>query len=118
LQGDFELATGDGRIKIDGRFCRLRAETSDGSISVRCDDDTPSPVEDWLIRTLDGPVSLTLPHSISAELEASTSNGHIENELDLSDGEETRQFVKGRLGDGGKLILVRSSDGSISLRKR
>jgi DUF4097 and DUF4098 domain-containing protein YvlB len=116
LNGTFEIVSGDGRIELEGRFTGLNAETSDGSVKVRCADDSPSPAEDWVLRTSDGSVTLTLPERISAELEASTSDGRIANELDLAASEETKRFVKGRLGDGGRLILIRTSDGNIRLR--
>jgi DUF4097 and DUF4098 domain-containing protein YvlB len=118
LNGNFEIASGDGRIELEGRFSGLEAETSDGSIRVQCDNDSPSPTEDWMLRTFDGSVALTLPQGISAEVEASTNDGRIENELELVASEETKRLVKGRLGDGGKLILVRTSDGNIRLRAR
>jgi hypothetical protein len=77
-----------------------------------------SPTEDWTLRTYDGSVTLGLPRDISAELDVSTGDGRIENDLDLSDLEETEQSMRGRMGDGGKLILVRTSDGNIRLQKR
>jgi DUF4097 and DUF4098 domain-containing protein YvlB len=118
LKGNYEISSGDGRIELDGRFGGLRAETSDGSVRVRCEADMPSPTEDWLLRTYDGSMALALPRSISAELDVSTGDGRIENELDLADLEETKHTIRGRLRDGGKLILVRTSDGNIRLRKR
>jgi DUF4097 and DUF4098 domain-containing protein YvlB len=118
LKGNFEISSADGRIELDGRFGGLRAETSDGSVRVRCDPDMPSPTEDWTLRTYDGSVTLTLPRNISAELDASTGDGRIENELELEALEKTEQTLRGRLRDGGKLILVRTSDGSIRLNAR
>jgi DUF4097 and DUF4098 domain-containing protein YvlB len=118
LEGDFEISSDDGRIELDGRFGGLRAETSDGSIKVRCDTDMRSPTEDWTLRTYDGSVTLGLPRNISAELDVSTGDGRIENELDLTDLEETEESMRGRMGDGGRLILIRTSDGSIRLQKR
>jgi DUF4097 and DUF4098 domain-containing protein YvlB len=118
LEGDIELSTDDGRIEIDGSFQTVNAVTSDGSIKVRCDSDSPSPTGDWLLRSSDGSITLTLPREFSAEIEASTSDGRIVNELPLTQMEESKSWLKGKLGDGGPLILVKTMDGRITLRSR
>ncbi len=118
LEGDIDVSTNDGRIELEGRFRTVNAVTSDGSIKVRCDSDSPSPTGDWLIRSSDGSITLTLPRDFSAEIEASTSDGRIVNELPLTQVEKGKTWIKGKLGDGGPLILVKTTDGRITLRSR
>lgn len=118
MVGDVDVSTGDGGIELEGRFRALRAETSNGSIKIRCDAETPSPEKDWYIRSSDGSIVLTVPSGISAELEASTGDGRIVNELGLAEVEEGRRWVRGSLGKGGSLIYVKTSDGRITLRSR
>ncbi len=118
LEGDIDVSTDDGRIELEGRFRTVNAVTSDGSIKVRCDSGSPSPTDDWLIRSSDGSITLTLPRDFSAEIEASTSDGRIVNELPLTQVEKSKTWIKGKLGDGGPLILVKTTDGRITLRSR
>jgi DUF4097 and DUF4098 domain-containing protein YvlB len=118
LEGDIDISTDDGRIELDGRFGKVHAVTSDGSIKLRCHPDSPPPTGDWLIRSSDGSITLTLPRGFSADIEASTSDGRIVSELPLTEAEQSKSWLKGRLGDGGPLILVKTLDGRITLRSR
>jgi hypothetical protein len=75
--------------------------------------------EDWNITTGDGGVTLYLPSGFGAELDAHTGDGGIRNDLDVvsaSSGERNRRTLRGRLGQGGKQIRIRTGDGSIRLR--
>ena len=58
---------------------------------------------------------------MSAELDAHTGDGGIRSDLQLvtendSDNKENRRTLRGRLGDGGKQIRIRTGDGTIRLR--
>ena len=116
LNGDFDVVTGDGRIRLDGSFGRLRVVTADGSIRVSGRDMTTLS-NDWSIRTSDGSIELTLPASLDAELDATTSDGRVINNLSRFEGTEHRSRVKGTLGTGGGLILLTTMDGRISLKE-
>lgn len=117
LSGDLDASTGDGRIRLEGSFSGLRAVTSDGSIQVHCENALPLS-RDWLLRSSDGSIELTLPRDVSAELAASTGDGRIRSDLSLRDEKKSRDHLRGKLGDGGRLILIKTSDGGIRLRSR
>ncbi len=117
LAGDVDVSTGDGRIELTGNFGRLTAITSDGSIKVRCTMDCSSH-DDWMIRSSDGSITLTLPSDFSADLEASTGDGSIINELPVTKSIESKTRIKGTMGRGGKLVLLRTSDGRITIRSK
>ena len=87
--------------------------------------------DDWDISTGDGSVTLYLPPDFAAELDAHTGDGGIRNELRVASqaeadetpapggttrDENSRRAVRGRLGAGGKLLKIRTGDGSIRLR--
>ena len=118
LDGTIDVATEDGRIELEGRYQKLKAVTSDGSIKIRCSDGTPPPVEDWMIRSSDGSISVTFPENLSADLEASTADGRIVKELRFTEVRGDKRWLKGKLGEGGSLIYVKTSDGRITLRSR
>jgi DUF4097 and DUF4098 domain-containing protein YvlB len=119
VEGRVAVETGDGSVTVSGNLSGLRLHTGDGSIVCRAQGET-SMTEDWDISTGDGGVSLFLPSNFAAELDAHTGDGAIRNELDVTAGaagEINRRTVRGRLGEGGRQLRIRTGDGAIRLRK-
>jgi DUF4097 and DUF4098 domain-containing protein YvlB len=134
-RGRLDVDTGDGSVEVAGDLSAVKLRTGDGSIVYRADARTAM-TDDWDISTGDGSVTLYLPQDFGAELDARTSDGGIRNELhvgsvqaeaeegsgaarperDRERDENSRRAVKGRLGNGGKLLRIRTGDGSIRLR--
>ena len=71
-----------------------------------------------MLRTAAGFIALTVPPQFSAELDASTSDGHLDNHLELKPGKVTSNRAGGTPADGGHLVLVRTGDGRIRLDSR
>ncbi|MGH9320393.1 MAG: DUF4097 family beta strand repeat-containing protein [Vicinamibacteria bacterium] len=117
LDGPLEASTDDGEIALEGTFPRLSAVTSDGDIRVDCRE-WPAEVSDWVVRTSDGSIFLTLPGSVSAEVDATTSDGRIVNRLSSLEGAEREGRLRGKLGSGGPLLLLSTMDGLIELSER
>ena len=134
IGGDVTLQTGDGSVALEGITGRLDLQTSDGSVTVSGQPDVArvhtgdgsitfraesgaAMTDDWSFSTGDGSVSLYLPSDFSAELDASTGDGSVSSELSVSgsDGKE-RKSLRGAIGQGGKVLKVRTGDGSIRLR--
>jgi len=116
LTGDFDVLSGDGRIRLGGSFGQLRVVTADGSVRVSGRDMTTIS-NDWSIRTSDGSIELALPASLGAQLDATTADGRVINNLSHFEGREHRNRVTGTLGPGGRLILVTTMDGRIVLKE-
>jgi DUF4097 and DUF4098 domain-containing protein YvlB len=119
LAGDVEADTGDGSIKLDGTLTGLRVHTGDGSVTVHADSGS-APGDDWNIVTGDGSVTLEVPGDFGAELDAHTGDGGIRmHDVTLSNvtGTIGKNTVRGRLGNGGHAVKVRTGDGSITLRR-
>jgi DUF4097 and DUF4098 domain-containing protein YvlB len=117
VAGDLDVDTGDGSVSVAGKLAAVKLHTGDGSITLRAASGT-SMKDDWSITTGDGGVALYLPSDFGAELDAHTGDGSISNELNVSgagDGRE-RRSLRGKLGDGGKLLKIRTGDGSIRLK--
>ena len=63
-----------------------------------------------------GRIVLDLPEHVDADVDIRVDNGVIRNDRELCHkGRETNGRVAGRLGLGGKLIKLRTSNGSISM---
>lgn len=115
--GDLELETGDGGVSVAGKLGSVKLHTGDGSITFRAEQGSVMK-DDWSITTGDGGVALYLPSDFGAELDAHTGDGSIRSELQVTGAgaENNRRSVRGRLGPGGKLLRIRTGDGSIHLK--
>jgi Putative adhesin len=117
VNGDLNVHTGDGSITLGGRLTSVRAHSGDGSVRVQAAEGS-SPNEDWDITTGDGSVTLEIPDSFGAELDAHTGDGGISTrDVTVSNvtGRIGRNSLRGRLGNGGHTLRVRTGDGSITL---
>ncbi len=117
ISGELELSTGDGSVTVSGKPSALSLKTGDGAITFRADSGTVMK-DDWSVSTGDGGVTLYLPTDFGAELDAHTGDGNIHSELKVSseDTDDERRTLRGRLGSGGKVLKIRTSDGSIRLK--
>ena len=124
VAGDLDVDTGDGSVSVGGKPATVKLHTGDGSITFRAAPGT-SMKGDWSMTTGDGGVAVYLPSDFGAELDAHTGDGSIRNELGLQaeaeadrdrDRERDRRSLKGKLGAGGKLLRIRTGDGSIRLK--
>lgn len=119
VSGDVDVSSGDGSITVDGRLTRLHARSGDGSVSIRAASGSTTS-DEWNVTTGDGSITLELPSDFSAELDAHTGDGGIRvQDLTVSNvtGEMGRNSLRGRLGNGGAALRVRTGDGSITLKR-
>jgi DUF4097 and DUF4098 domain-containing protein YvlB len=118
LAGDVNVHTGDGSIVLDGAFGGLRARSGDGSVRIHAA--RSSAPGDWEITTGDGSIALEVAEGFNADLDAHTGDGRVrieDLEVTNSGAEKRRDTVKGRIGSGGRLVRLRTGDGSITLRR-
>lgn len=117
VNGRVDVNTGDGSVRVQGVPTALKAHTGDGSVAVDVASGA-SISEDWEITTGDGGVRLALPPTVGAELDARTGDGGIAaGDFGLETNPDTRNELRGRIGSGGRLLKVRTGDGSITVAK-
>jgi len=132
-EGSLDVDTGDGSVEVTGSLNAVKLRTGDGSIVYRASA-TAAMTDDWSFTTGDGSVTLYLPQDFSAELDARTNDGGIRNDLGVGrsraeaddsgassrkpngDQDESKHALRTQLGNGGKLLKIRTGDGSIRLR--
>ena len=115
LDGKLVAHTGDGHVRISGRFDRLEVTTGDGRIELRAEPGSKLD-SDWLVRTGDGGVDLSLPRELKANLDAHTGDGGIQLDLPVQiSGRFSRGTVVGALNGGGPPLVLRSGDGGIRI---
>jgi DUF4097 and DUF4098 domain-containing protein YvlB len=120
VEGDLDVDTGDGSVSVAGKLAAMRLHTGDGSITFRAASGTAMK-DDWSITTGDGGVAVYLPSDFGAELDAHTGDGSIRSDLSVDGGadgdrDRERRTLKGKIGSGGKLLRIRTGDGSIRLK--
>jgi hypothetical protein len=119
VNGAIDVHTGDGSIFASGQLRALRAETSDGSISVTAGQGSVM-TEAWDVSTGDGGVVLTVPGSFAAEVDALTKEGVIRMDGSLGASaapEGDRRALRATIGAGGRVLRIRTNDGTVTIRK-
>jgi DUF4097 and DUF4098 domain-containing protein YvlB len=117
LDGTCDAQSGDGRIRLAGRFDSLRVKSGDGSIDV---DARPGSKVDssWNVRSGDGGIEVGMPGDLAADLDVTTSDGHISSDLPITmEGVISKSRVRGKMNGGGQQISIHTGDGSIHLRR-
>jgi DUF4097 and DUF4098 domain-containing protein YvlB len=136
LEGDAKLHTSNGAIRVEASHGLFDAVTSNGSITARLNDpSTTWPVHaessnghidlkidakqlpEVRAETSNSSIVLRLPTGANAEVRAHTSHASVSSEFDgvHTDNEHGHGEMSGRIGGGGRLIELSSSNGSIKI---
>jgi|SRR5579863_3120101 len=117
LEGALRAQSGDGHMTIQGRFEQLALETGDGHIDAAVDRGSAISTS-WTLHTGDGNVKLRLPEDFAADLDAHTGDGHVTVNFPLTvSGTISKSDVHGKMNGGGRVLRIRTGDGSIHIEK-
>jgi len=117
LDGRCEAVSGDGRIRLTGRFDALQAKSGDGRLDVSALHGSKLE-SDWSIRSGDGAIDVALPSDLSADIDASTHDGHISTDIPITvAGIISKSHVHGKMNGGGRSFSIHTGDGSIHLKQ-
>ena len=111
--GQLHVNTGDGMIQISKFDGQVDARTGDGAIALDGNFNALS------ARTGDGEISLTVPAGSSFTIETNTPD-EISNEgfVVAEDITPSPRLKRWRIGDGGKVFVLRTGEGRILLKPR
>ncbi len=135
ITGDSVLRTSNGKITAEIRRGGLDAHTSNGGISVRLDERDPKPVRlessnghidlsmsamrEVRASTSNSSITVHLPGSAAADLRARTSNSSVTTDFDVSvRGMLSKHSLEGRIGAGGPLLDLSTSNGAIRVLRQ
>ena len=115
VKGFISAETSNGAIEVEAVEGVVSLETSNGAINA----EVPAIGDNGLrVRTNNGKIELDLAPDLNADIEAKTSNSDIElDEIEIIAKEISRNRLRGRIGQGGKKISCKTSNGSIILGK-
>ena len=138
VEGDAKLHTSNGSIRAETTHGLFDATTSNGSITARLSDpSTTWPVHaqssnghieltveakqtpEVRAETSNSSIVLRLPTYANGEVRAHTSHSSVYSDFDgvRTENEHGRGEMSGRIGGGGRLIELSSSNGSIKILK-
>ncbi len=119
VEGTFEATTSNGTIRA--RLAKVpagtpvRATTSNGTVDLAFDQFSGNDVR---VSTSNGSIVVTLPGGANAQVRATTSNANVETDFEVSvRGTISKNRIEGRIGNGGPLLDLTSSNGSIRILK-
>ena len=103
--------TGSGMVEVRGVQGGLRADTGSGRISA---EGTPS--REWRLSAGSGNIDVRLPSRVGFNLYARADSGRVSVDRPLTvQGTLAHNEVRGKVGDGGPLLDVRSGSGNIHI---
>ncbi len=116
LEGDIQVRTTNGAIRVENVAGKVSCRTVNGGISVSLE--KVGRFDEMSLKTVNGSIRLAVPRDIRADLEASTVNGHISSDLPIElRGRISRRSLHGKINGGGGFIILKTVNGSISLRE-
>jgi hypothetical protein len=130
LTGVVEARSTNGNVRVAGGE-RVIARTTNGSIAIRSAGEADARTTNGQIEarlgslagsgpldfsTTNGSIVLDVPAGSNFEVDAQTSNGSIETDFPiLVQGRISRNSLSGRIGEGGRQIRLRTTNGRISI---
>ena len=111
-----EATTTNGGINGRGVSGAVEAQTVNGGVTM----DLASVTGDSRITTVNGGVMVTLSPGVNANLEATVVNGgvQVQDGVQLTADEQSRQRVSGRIGKGGPRLVLQTTNGGVRLAAR
>lgn len=115
VNGYISATTSNGKINITGTTGIMKAETSNGSIKAEISNIMSDDVN---IITSNGSIELYISPNLNANIEMKTLNGNISiHDIQMVVSESLSNHIKGRIGNGGSKIYIKTSNGDIDLYK-
>ena len=113
-EGVIDLKTTNGKIVAENIKGSTNCKTTNGSIKVYLDKVYPK--EDMTFKSTNGSIKVYLPRDINADVEAKTTNGSIDCDLPVKgERSKSKHHYYGEINDGGSLIYLKTTNGSIRI---
>ena len=114
-EGKVAAKSSGGNIRIAAAHEAVSASTAAGGVSVAFHD---QPKEDCKLSSSGGDITVTMAENLAFNLEASTGGGNIRTDIPVSSkGEQRSGTLKGAINGGGKLLVLKTSAGRVTINK-
>jgi hypothetical protein len=110
---DIHVATSGGGIEIRDAHGRVEADTSGGSVTVSF---AKGNSRGGKIESSGGGIRVSIDPAANLNIDASTSGGSVRSDVPVKVvGKMSRSSIRGSLGNGGELLYVHTSGGSVTI---
>jgi len=117
VSGVLRFSTVNGRINIERCAGELDASTTNGGIAAELLTVLPGrPVK---LSTTNGRISVSLPRTLAARVDAGTTNGSINSDIPVLTTTSSKHSLRGTINGGGNAELrLHTTNGSIEIKAR
>ena len=115
-EGPVDAHTSGGSITVEEVVGEIKAHTSGGSVNAYL---SSQPEADCSLTTSGGSITVHLSEGIGVNINAKTSGGRVHTDFKVTlSGEVRKNAMHGEMNGGGPELYLRTSGGSIYLKKR
>ncbi|HKQ37857.1 MAG TPA: DUF4097 family beta strand repeat-containing protein [Verrucomicrobiae bacterium] len=114
-KGDVVAKTSGGGVSVEDVEGQVQASTSGGSVNASLAKITG----ECRLETSGGGINVAVPGNAALDIDAKTSGGSVHSDLPVTTtaSEKKRTALQGKLNAGGTPLVLRTSGGSINLKK-
>ena len=116
IDGDVEFDVLNGGVKLVDLAGNVEGSTTNGGVEVELTG-SEWDGEGMDVTTTNGGVKLYIPDNYSAQLETGTVNGKLEFDFPVTIKGRLDRKISTTLGDGGKTIRVRTTNGGVKVKR-
>lgn len=114
-KGEVVAKTSGGSIRVEEVMGAIEATTSGGTVTAHI---SRQPKARCYLKTSGGSVKVYLAEDIAVNLDAKTSGGHVETDFPVTiQGKISKRSLQAKINGGGPELVLKTSGGSIYLRK-
>jgi len=114
-QGEVDAHTSGGSVRVEEVQGAIKARSSGGSVKAYI---SRQPENDCRLTTSGGSVTVYMSDDIAVDVDARSSGGHVHTEFPVKiQGELSKSLLKAKINGGGPQLYLRTSGGSIYLKK-
>jgi hypothetical protein len=117
VDGELRFRAVNGGVTLDDVGGDVRGETQNGGLQVALTGSRWRG-EGLDVRTQNGGVQLSVPERYDADLETGTVNGRFDIDIPITVRGRIDRTIRTRLGAGGPLVRVMTTNGGVSVRRR
>ncbi|MCD6116589.1 DUF4097 family beta strand repeat protein [bacterium] len=116
VDGSVRMESTNGRLRGEDLTGGLYAKTVNGSINVIVNPKSDN--SGITLKSVNGGIKLSMPEGVKATLSASTVNGSIGSDFDVTiSGKYASKKARGEINGGGARVSISTVNGGISIRK-
>ncbi len=116
VTSEVDASSTNGNVNVRTSGGLVNATTTNGSVTASLGSLTGD--QPMRFSTTNGSVTVFAPPSLNAEIEMSTTNGGVVTDFPVTvSGRVARNSLRGTLGQGGRSIIVRSTNGDVALKR-